>query len=73
MILISIIGNKFPTLVAKFVLDFMPQFDMPRQIFVSDLNATHRTSFFGHQSIFGGAGVVGDLGLTGTTGAIGGI
>ena len=47
MIFVGVVGHKFSTFVAKFVLDFVPQFDMPGQIFVRDLYATNWTSFFG--------------------------
>ena len=48
MVFISVIRHEFSTLMAKFVLDFVSQFDVPCQIFVGDLNAANRASFFRH-------------------------
>lgn len=38
--------------MAEFVLDFVPEFDVAGQIFVSNWNPTNRADFLRHQSVF---------------------
>ncbi len=52
VIFVRVIGHEFPALVAKLVLDFVPQFDVASQVFVRDLDTTNWTSLFGHQGVF---------------------